>query len=96
MSNPSVQMPRYKCHKQVWALQINTVSRLPRSGDGTTDSIEPGVKLSFADEGYAPIEVELKVVSRYMPIQGDYYVVYDDGYKSISPRATFEEGYTRI
>jgi len=27
---------------------------------------------------------------------GDYYVVYEDGYKSISPAKAFEEGYTLI
>jgi hypothetical protein len=91
--NDDMEMPRYQCIKCVHALEINTVERLRRKGDGTTDEVEPGVRLSFADEGYAPLDVDWKVVSRYMPVQGDYFVVYDDGYQSISPRKTFKEGY---
>jgi hypothetical protein len=34
--------------------------------------------------------------SRYRPVVGDYYVVYDDGYASISPRQAFESGYHRF
>jgi len=29
-------------------------------------------------------------------VPGDYYVVYDDGYASISPREAFEAGYHRL
>lgn len=91
-----MEMPRYKCHKEVWALKIESVQRLSRRGDGTTDEVEPGVCLTFSDRGYAPTEVEWKVVSRYMPKPGDYYVVYRDGYKSISPAKEFDDGYARV
>lgn len=77
----AAEMPRYQSHKKVWALKIATVD---------------GYNLTFADPGYAPIRVEAGMYSRYTPVPGDYYVVYDDGYKSISPAKAFEEGYTRL
>lgn len=75
------EMPKYQSHKQVWALKIESVH---------------GLTLSFVDPGYANINVDPKMFIRYTPVAGDYYVVYDDGYKSISPAKAFEEGYTRI
>ena len=81
MTDPGVEMPRYKCHKEVWALQIA--------------AFEPFV-LTFIDMSYAPKTINPDVVSRYLPEPGDYYVVSDDGYASISPKKAFEEGYTRI
>jgi hypothetical protein len=30
---------------------------------------------------------------RYTPVVGDFWVVYDDGYQSISPKAAFKTGY---
>lgn len=77
----AIQMPRYQSFKKVWALEIDSVD---------------GLKMTFRDKGYAPIEVKPEVFSRYTPIPGDYYVVYNDGYKSISPRQAFLEGYYRI
>lgn len=34
------------------------------------------------------------IFARYMPIPGDFYVVYSDGYSSFSPKAAFVEGYS--
>jgi len=75
------EMPRYKCHKEVWALRIKEVS---------------GNTLSFFEPLFAPIEVDPKLFSRYMPTTGDFYVVYADGYKSISPEKAFKDGYSPI
>jgi len=77
----AIQMPRYQSHKKVWALKIASVE---------------GYTLTFAEPGYAPIRVDEQLFGRYTPVVGDYYVTYDDGYKSISPAKAFEEGYTRI
>ena len=54
------------------------------------------VTFGIAEGGFAPVTVAAEVVSRYFPTTGDYYVVYADGYKSISPAKAFEEGYTRL
>lgn len=81
-------MPRYKCHKEVWALKIESLkARTP--DDGT-------LLLTPVDPGYAPFILDAKFVSRHHPETGGYYVVYDDGYKSFSPAEAFEKGYTRI
>ena len=83
----SMEMPRYKSHKQVWAPEIATINRMT-----------PGkVALTFRDKGYAPItfDAEDSLFVRYAPIQGDFLVQYADGYKSFSPRKAFLEGYTR-
>ena len=76
-----IQMPKYKSHKEVWALEIA--------------SIEDNV-LSFCEAGYAPIAADREMWARYTPKPGDFYVQYEDGYKSFSPRKAFLDGYTKV
>lgn len=76
----SSEMPRYKSHKEVWALKIKHI-------EGNV--ITP-------EEGYAPFEVDDKYIKKHEPQVGGYYVVYRDGYKSWSPASEFEDGYTRV
>ena len=78
----SAEMPRYKCHKEVWALKIAAI-------DGS------GI-ITPADEGYAPFAVGQQYLQKHNPQVGGYYVVYKDGYKSFSPADAFEDGYTRL
>ena len=87
--NVEREMPRYQSHKKVWALEINAVAI---THGGTNRS------LSFKDRGYAAkgFAIDDAIFSRYMPVPGDFYVVYDDGYKSFSPRKAFLEGYTKL
>ncbi len=89
----AAQMPRYQCHKKVWALKIKSVSLLDSNvgheSDGTA-TITP------EDDGYSPFTVSRDFVTKHRPVAGGYYVVYDDGYKSFSPAKAFEEGYTRL
>lgn len=83
----AMEMPRYVSHKKVWALEIATINRMV-----------PGkVTLSFAEKGYAPLTLDEAdpLFARYSPIQRDFYVVYNDGYRSLSPRKAFIEGYVR-
>lgn len=84
--NVSVEMPRYKCHKEVWALKIAKIEML-RTGCAkiTPDRI-----------GYAPFEVNAEYLNKHKPTVGGYYVVYKGGYASFSPALEFEEGYTEI
>jgi len=82
------EMPRYRCHKEVWALKIsNLMPGVP--DDGT-------LLLESSDRGYAPFILDAEFVTKHKPVVGGYYVVYKDGYKSFSPAIAFEEGYTRI
>ena len=87
---PSTEMPRYRCFKEVWALKIKRI-----------DVIEDGPAVSHGlitptDDGYSPFIADHAYMLKHQPQVGGYYVVYKDGYKSFSPEAAFEEGYTRI
>jgi len=82
------EMPRYECHKKVWALKI-------KAADVETD----GGTITPEDDGFAPFRVNAEWWSERFKPSGDdlgYYVVYDGGYKSWSPSDAFEEGYTLI
>ena len=93
----SREMPRYQCHKKVWALKIKelTTHQNPDTS-GNSASASYGATITPAEDGYAPFEVPAEYVTKHRPEVGGYYVVYDDGYKSYSPAKAFEEGYSRI
>lgn len=84
-------LPRYVSHKTVSALEIDTVGLR----EATEDRAGFMRRLTFRDEGFAPIDVTEEMFGRYVPVPGDFYVVYADGYKSFSPRKAFLDGYTR-
>lgn len=90
MNHHNKEMPRYQCHKQVWALKISSFVPFNDAGGGG--------RLSPSDAAHAGFEVGADWASRFKPENGDlgYYVVYDDGYASWSPSKAFEEGYTRV
>lgn len=85
----SAEMPRYRCHKEVWALKIAAIEREPRTNLGAA-TITP------TEQGYTPFRVDAEYMFKHQPQVGGYYVVYKDGYKSFSPADAFEEGYTRL
>lgn len=92
---PSIQteMPKYECHKRVWALKIKAI----RQTDGESNFEGGSWLLDVEEPGYAPIEVSHRdYVLKHSPYAGGYYVVYADGYKSFSPAKAFEDGYTRV
>ena len=95
--NASVEMPRYQSHKKVWALEIKDC-QMNEQGEYPDGKIppHPGWTMSFSDPEYAPRQIGPAVVSRYFPQPGDFFVVYDDGYESISPRQPFLDGYVRL
>ena|SRR5258706_7678172 len=81
----TIEMPRYVSHKTVQALEIDYCVR-----------VDAGRRIvNFKDAGFEAIMCEREMFARYQPINGDFYVVYADGYKSFSPRKAFLEGYTR-
>lgn len=85
MSDVIIELPRYQCHKQVWALKIKLVIPNPR-----------GVELHFENERYCPFEMTEEWAIRHQPHPGGYLVVYEDGYRSYSPGREFENGYTLL
>lgn len=86
-SQVSAEMPKYKCHKEVWALKIAKIDNDCRVG---------GAMITPADEGFSKFHVDKEFMDKHKPEVGGYYVVYADGYKSYSPAKAFEEGYARI
>jgi hypothetical protein len=82
----SAEMPRYKCHKEVWALKIKEIKL----------AITGGYTVVPEESGYVPFWVSNEWVHKHNPQIGGYYVAYKDGYKSFSPAQAFEEGYTRV
>lgn len=85
-SNPTCEMPKYKCYKEVWALKIQSIVI---DGDGS-------VIITPEEDGYAPFVVDFEYMYKHKPQVGGYYVVYKDGYKSFSPAEAFETGYEKI
>jgi hypothetical protein len=86
------EMPRYKSHKQVWALKIAEIID-PREPGNESDGSRVIIP---ADQGYGAFRVDRAYVQKHNPQVGGYYVVYADGYRSWSPAQAFEEGYTRV
>lgn len=93
-------MPKYQCHKQVWALKIKTVA-VHASGDPAMSDAKfqasddfQGAHLIPCEDGFAPVHVSADWFRKHKPEVGGYYVVYEDGYKSYSPAASFESGYS--
>jgi hypothetical protein len=78
-----LKLPRWKCHKIVEADKIKSIT-YDREG------------LRWHLEGGTVVAISPQIISRGEPKTGDYYVVYEDGYISWSPKKAFEEGYTRM
>jgi len=89
----SMEMPKYKCHKVVWALKIKSIVR---DGEGEDRESDGSAIITPVEEGYAPFRVDPDYLHKHKPQVGGYYVVYKDGYKSFSPAKAFEDGYTFI
>jgi hypothetical protein len=85
------EMPRYRSHKVVQALKIAHVEHL---GDDGTTYENPIVMIHFVNTGFEPVRMVLRGLPT--PAVGWYYVVYPDGYKSLSPASAFDEGYTLL
>lgn len=89
------EMPKYRCHKEVWALKIKDIRQAP--ADQERQHADGDWYLVPEDGRYAPIIVgHTEYITRHAPAVGGYYVVYEDGYKSYSPAKAFESGYTLI
>lgn len=81
-----IEMPKYNCHKQVWALKIAEIQPV--------DEGEGGAVIVPAEDGYASLRVTGEYMKKHKPTEGGYYVVYKDGYKSFSPAEAFEGWYS--
>lgn len=88
MNDVQMEMPKYRSHKTVHALKI-AAAEVNKDGS---------VTIAPADEGFAVFTTASDFGERFKGDENDpgYYVVYEDGYKSWSPSAAFENGYTRV
>lgn len=75
--------PKYQSHKIIQAKPIIGFDR--RDTGGAVCAIVEG------GETFTPNQMGMLEGARV----GDYAMLYPDGYKSISPKDVFEEGYTR-
>lgn len=82
------ELPRYKCHKEVWALKIDAIE-IHQDGSAT---------IATDDDGYAPFRTKPGFKERFKGNDEErgYYVLYKGGYESWSPAKDFEEGYSRL
>lgn len=89
-----IELQRYRCHKTVHALKIAGVIQAPADQERMHAS---GDWLLVPEDGrYGPICVgHDEFIRKHNPKPGDYWVQYEDGYCSVSPREAFESGYTR-
>ena len=91
------QMPKYQCHKKVWALKIKSIEHKPNpDASGNSGASSYGAVITPDDAGYGSFEVSPEFICKHNPVVGGYYVVYEDGYKSFSPADIFESGYSKI
>ena len=90
------QLPKYKCHKEVWALKILGVEHKPNPDETGQSAAASYGAILHVNERFSPIEVPAEWVSRHRPVAGGYFVQYKGGYTSFSPAEAFESGYTRV
>lgn len=93
MSEAAMQLPKYRCHKEVWAAKIVAVEP---GEDGKARVLT--VRIDGRDHRIVPAEGWWKraAITDEAAIAGGYYVLYDDHYASWSPAKAFEEGYSLI
>lgn len=87
----------YRCHKEVRAAQIidvQVVSTLPQGEQDDAMPVEVGLRLGL--ENGQHVTIDPTIYARHRPAIGDYYVIYDGGYPSLSPKVPFEAGYTLV
>ena len=89
------EMPKYQRHKQVRALKIKAIARKPNPDPtGRSAASSYGATITPSEDGYGAFDVPPEYMNKHQPEVGGYYVVYEDGYKSYSPAAAFESGYS--
>lgn len=91
--NETNEMPKYKCHKEVWAIKIKSIVR---DGDGENRESDGSAIVTPEEKECMGFKVDAKYMHKHKPVSGGYYVKYKDGYESFSPADVFESGYVKI
>ena len=58
-----------------------------------TEVVESGCYVKDASGGSVLLTFSENMTARYQPHVGDFWVIYEDGYQALSPRAAFVGGY---
>ncbi len=89
------ELIKYKCHKTVEAMKIVKLERVDFEDEPNKDSV---LRLFGADneDNVMTVDVSMDYYRKHLPKIDGYYVVYEDGYESHSPKIAFEDGYERI
>lgn len=96
-----MELPKYRCHKEVRAAKVLDVTRPPGDDQPYTLHLDGGIQ-RHVDHEWALKHCrwnetpEDKRQPAWPAVIGGYYVEYEDDYTSFSPAKAFEGGYTRI
>lgn len=90
------EMPKYKSHKEVWALKIAGIERDIDAAKKENRETDGTITIIPEENGCAPFRLSHEFVHKHNPVVGGYFVQYKDGYMSFSPADAFEDGYTKI
>lgn len=96
MNDAQIELPKYQCHKKVWALKIKEIALDKETAEKENRETDGSALMSPQEPGYAPIILTSEYMLKHKPVVGGYYIVYEDGYKSFSPAEAFESGYAKI
>ncbi len=86
-------MAEFQCHKVVMAAVIKEIDWKATEGRGqylTTIIGLPDTDIEI------PYKVYQDLYQRYMPVAGDYLVLYENDNVAIIPKQAFEDGYSKI
>jgi hypothetical protein len=88
----SRQLPHYKCNKLVRAGKIDSI--FPHSNP--TPAWAATLVLILPDGKPCEFPASQEWLDKHKPVIGGYFVLYEDGYQSFSPKHAFESGYSLI
>lgn len=80
-------MPKYIANPvEVDALRITSIQQVP-------EAVSPPAQRTLHLEDGSTVLATSAMLSRYIPVVGDYWVVQSDGYAYINPASVFERKY---
>lgn len=89
----AVELPRYRCHKEVEALKIKQIEiREPQDPMHSDQE----VWIIPADEDQEAFKVEWEFVNRFKPEAGMYWVKSAEGHEGALPAELFDKEFSRL
>jgi len=80
------EYPGLATWQSIKVVRAGEITEVVPSGCFVRTADDNGVLLHYPDD---------KMISRYQPQVGDFWVIYPDGYQAISPREPFVTGYLK-